>query len=69
MNPVRRSTAVTLVAAGLIAAGASTAAAAPAPERITSAAQLQAHLAKAIDLENSQTPITINCGPAGQKAT
>ncbi|WP_441249778.1 hypothetical protein [Kitasatospora sp. McL0602] len=49
MTTARRTAATTLLAAGLLAAGATTASAATAPaERISTADQLRAHLAKAV---------------------
>ncbi|MDX3852323.1 hypothetical protein [Streptomyces sp. AK02-01A] len=71
MTPAHRATAAALLAAGLLAGGAATATAAPAPaaaERITTADQLQRHLAQAIALERLNCGAVVAGDPMGRPA-
>ncbi|WP_441249779.1 hypothetical protein [Kitasatospora sp. McL0602] len=59
MTHARRTAATALLAAGILAAGATTASAATASaERIGTADQLQAHLAKAVSLEAANSQVS-----------
>ncbi|MCI3224720.1 hypothetical protein [Streptomyces sp. NP-1717] len=66
-----RAAAAALLTAGLLAVGTTAAVAAPAPaaaERITSAAELQEHLAQAVALEAAQGAVALNGDPVGRPA-
>ncbi|WP_441247732.1 hypothetical protein [Kitasatospora sp. McL0602] len=69
MIPARRTAAAALLAAGLLTAGATTASAATAPaERISTTAQLQAHLAKAVALDAHKIVVGTDTRTAGKAA-